>query len=193
MSAAIVLLTGNHLCHNPRAFKEATTLAREGHRVTLLGAWTSSELKRRDQALLAGLSLDYVPVIDTTASTVRAQILRLARRAVGKAALLLHRTLGVESRILLGQSVGGLLRSARRTKADLFIAHSEAALFVGRALAARGRRVAVDFEDWFSEDLLPEARKARPVQLLRELREGPPQECCLRLLPFRFDESDPRE
>jgi glycosyltransferase involved in cell wall biosynthesis len=32
-----------------------------------------------------------------------------------------------------------------------------------------GRRVGVDMEDWFSEDLLPEARAQRPVRLLRRL------------------------
>lgn len=169
MSAAIVLLTGNHLCHNPRALKEAKSLAREGYRVSLLGAWTSTELKRRDEALLTGLAFDYIPVVDTTVSTARARFLRLARRALGKAATAVHRALGIESRILLGQSAGGLLRSARRTKTDLFIAHSEAGLWVGGALGDRGGRVAVDFEDWFSEDLLPEARRARPAQLLRRL------------------------
>lgn len=33
----------------------------------------------------------------------------------------------------------------------------------------RGRRVAADFEDWHSEDLLPAARRGRPIGLLREL------------------------
>jgi glycosyltransferase involved in cell wall biosynthesis len=38
-------------------------------------------------------------------------------------------------------------------------------------LLARGRRVGVDMEDWFSEDLLPEVRRDRPLRLLRELEQ----------------------
>jgi hypothetical protein len=35
-------------------------------------------------------------------------------------------------------------------------------------LLRQGRRVAADFEDWYSEDLLPEDRRNRPLQLLRK-------------------------
>jgi glycosyltransferase involved in cell wall biosynthesis len=34
-----------------------------------------------------------------------------------------------------------------------------------------GHRVGVDMEDWFSEDLMPEARKHRPVRLLQRLEQ----------------------
>jgi len=56
-----------------------------------------------------------------------------------------------------------------RRPADLYIAHSEPGLAVAADLHRRGRRVAVDMEDWFSEDLLPEARRNRPLPLLRRL------------------------
>ena len=36
-------------------------------------------------------------------------------------------------------------------------------------LSRRGERVGVDMEDWFSEDLLPDQRRLRPVQFLGEL------------------------
>jgi glycosyltransferase involved in cell wall biosynthesis len=38
-------------------------------------------------------------------------------------------------------------------------------------LLRAGRRVGVDMEDWFSEDLLPEARRNRPIKLLRSLEK----------------------
>jgi glycosyltransferase involved in cell wall biosynthesis len=41
--------------------------------------------------------------------------------------------------------------------------------WVGRRLLQQGRAVAADFEDWHSEDLLPEARRHRPIRLLRSL------------------------
>ena len=48
----IALLTGNSLCHNPRAVKEASALARAGYRVCVLGGWSHPDFKARDQRLI---------------------------------------------------------------------------------------------------------------------------------------------
>jgi hypothetical protein len=59
---SIVLLTGNHLCHNPRAMKEASALARAGFEVEVLGGWYNASLKARDLDLLtrrSGLGARY--------------------------------------------------------------------------------------------------------------------------------------
>lgn len=61
-----------------------------------------------------------------------------------------------------------LARETKRLKPDLAIAHSEPALFAALGLHRRGVRVGVDMEDWYSEDLPPDARRGRPVHLLRE-------------------------
>lgn len=169
MTASVVLITGNHLCHNPRAIKEASALSRSGKDVVVLGAWTDTSLKARDKALVAGMPFAFVPVVDTTGGTLRAVAMRLLLRLRGKAARMAHRLLGIESSAQFGHSVGGLLRAAERTPATLYVAHSEAGLQVASALAAGGATVAVDMEDWYSEDLLPEARSARPTRRLRRL------------------------
>ncbi len=169
MTVSIVLITGNHLCHNPRAIKEASALAKAGREVLVLGAWTDASLKARDKALVVGMPFAFVPVVDATDGALRARMLRLLRRIRGRAASMAHRLLGIESRAQFGQAVGGLLRAAERTPATLYIAHSEAGLHVASALAAGGATVAVDMEDWYSEDLLPEARSARPTRRLRRL------------------------
>jgi glycosyltransferase involved in cell wall biosynthesis len=62
-----------------------------------------------------------------------------------------------------------MVRAAERLRPDLVIAHCEAALWAGKILHLKGFRVAVDFEDWFSQDLLPEHRRNRPVKSLQEL------------------------
>ena len=49
------------------------------------------------------------------------------------------------------------LRKAQHIRADLTIVHSEAGLWVGKQLIQKGYAVGVDFEDWFSRDLLPSA------------------------------------
>ena len=75
----------------------------------------------------------------------------------------------------LGESVHALgparelLNSAVANPADLTICHNEIALWVGVRLLNLGRKVAADFEDWYSEDLLSEDRRCRPIKLLRSL------------------------
>jgi len=163
----IVILTGNHLCNNPRVIKEATTLAHAGYGVTVIGAWVDASLKARDLALQKLLPFDFTPAIDITENNLQ----KLTARTGVKVAATAHRFARFESRDQLGYAYRGL-RSASRCPADLYIAHSEAAMAVAADLLHQGRRVGIDLEDWFSEDLPPEARKSRPVRLLRKLEKN---------------------
>jgi glycosyltransferase involved in cell wall biosynthesis len=79
-----------------------------------------------------------------------------------------HRLARFENRSQLGYAYSAL-RAASRQPANLYIAHSEAAMAVATDLLHDGRLVGIDVEDWFSEDLPLEARKHRPVRLLRNL------------------------
>ena len=166
---SFVLLTGNHLCHNPRVLKEATALAQAGFEVEVLGAWFDASLKVQDRELLAKVSFRFTPVLDLCGKNPGAQIQRLGQRLRTKVGQLAYRMAGLPNRWQLGYAIGALARAACQRKADLFIAHSEAALMVAQDLLDSGRHVGVDMEDWFSEDLLPEARKHRPIGLLRDL------------------------
>ena len=51
--ARILILTGNSLCHNPRALKEAEALADEGHQVDVLGSGANQAYRLRDEKLAA--------------------------------------------------------------------------------------------------------------------------------------------
>jgi glycosyltransferase involved in cell wall biosynthesis len=75
---------------------------------------------------------------------------------------------GLQSAQALGPAYS-LSRMARNYPADLTIVHTELPMCIGRELLACSRRVATDFEDWHSEDLLPEARAARPMGLIRRV------------------------
>jgi glycosyltransferase involved in cell wall biosynthesis len=167
--ARIVLLSGNSLSHNPRALKAAGALARAGHDVTVLGVWLDADLKAQDQRVLQNAPFRFMPVLDATRSNSRAMTVQLLRRARRKTAHLLHRVTRRESLTQLGDAVGPLVAHARDIAADLYVAHSEPALYAAWQLMREGRRVGVDMEDWFSEDLLPQARKSRPLKLLRFL------------------------
>jgi glycosyltransferase involved in cell wall biosynthesis len=104
-----------------------------------------------------------------------------AIRLQGRLAKERFQRFGTFSPALLGSGAKAMLNAARQARADLTIVHSEAGLWVGNQLLDEGFRVGVDFEDWFSEDLLPEARAARPIAKLKELESCLVGECtyCL--------------
>jgi glycosyltransferase involved in cell wall biosynthesis len=161
----ICIVTGNHLCHNPRVVKSATALANRGYAVEVVGAWLDPMLKARDLAMLPGMPFKFAAAFDATTSTM-AWVMRRTRKKVGR---LIRSTTGPQNMWELGYVYPELRREAFRRDADLFISHSEQAIAVAVDLLRSGRRAGVDMEDWFSEDLLPEARRERPVSLLRDL------------------------
>jgi glycosyltransferase involved in cell wall biosynthesis len=164
MDTNILILTGNHLCNNPRVIKEATTLANAGYRVTVTGAWFDRGLKARDLEMQKSLPFSFKPAIDSTENP----LCQLRVRARVKVGAIAHRFARFESRSQLGYSYGSV-RAVSRQPANLYIAHSEVAMAVATDLLNDGRLVGIDVEDWFSEDLPPDARKHRPVLLLRTL------------------------
>jgi len=164
MDANIVILTGNHLCNNPRVIKEGATLASAGYDVTAIGAWFDRGLKARDLEMCRSLPFSFKPAIDSTENA-----LRWLRLRVGvKIGSIVHEVARFENRSQLGYAYSAL-RAASRAPANLYIAHSESAMAVATDLLHDGRLVGIDVEDWFSEDLTLEARKHRPVRLLRDL------------------------
>jgi glycosyltransferase involved in cell wall biosynthesis len=162
---SVVLLTGNHLCHNPRVIKEASTLAAAGYEVRVFGAWFDTELKSKDETLLAKNLVNFEPVIDLTTDKTA----RFFGRTKSKLSRVVPSRFGFENNWQLGPSIAALQTFAQKSGADLFIAHSEAGMAVAADLLTNGKSVGVDMEDWFSEDLLPEARRSRPLKLLRAL------------------------
>jgi glycosyltransferase involved in cell wall biosynthesis len=179
MKRSIIILTGAHLCHNPCVVHKATALTEAGYTVEILGGWFAAELKQQDLELIAKLHLNFVPVIDLTGEK---KARRLLYRMRSKLAGLVHRKLGCENRWQLGYAVSALRLAAARRRADLFIAHSEQALWAVAQLSNSNSSLGIHMEDWFSEDLLPEARRERPLKLLRSLeakllREGGNSTC----------------
>lgn len=161
----ILIITSGPLCRNPRPWKEAVALSRAGHEVVVLTVRNQAAAEAHDRELLRAApfhreTIDLLPGFGTNPLTVfrRRLIVWAARQAAAR--------LGLSSARALGPA-GALLRRARHRPADLTIVHNEAPHWVGRRLLALGRRVAADFEDWHSEDLLPARRRERPLALLR--------------------------
>lgn len=182
-TARIVILTAGHLCHNPRVAKESIALASAGYDVEILGTWNETDLKERDQLMLRGRRLNFTPVLDLTSVRPSMRARGALIRAKGKAARILYRWTGRRSPLLLGLASRALAVEASKREADLYIAHLEPAFPVARDLLRAGRRVGIDMEDWYSEDLLPEARNRRPVDMLSEFERALLDGCAYSTCP----------
>ena len=163
--ATIRIVIAGHLCNAPRPQKEAAALAGAGHRVTVQGVWSNEVFAQRDRLILRNAPYDFEPVADIRQGHPGA----LRHRIVCRVASELYKRARVFASASLGYAVRAHLAAARAAEADLTIVHSEGGLWVGSRLLASGHRVGVDFEDWFSEDLLPADRAARPVARIRKL------------------------
>ncbi|MFH7243190.1 MAG: glycosyltransferase [Spirulina sp.] len=175
--ARILILIGGHLCTAPRPQKEATALAAAGHEVKVAGLWFDETLAQRDRAVLADQAWAFDPVIDFRPG----QASRFGVRLQAKTARKLYQGLGFHHPALLGYGAPRLLKVAQAHRADLTIVHSEAGLWVGQQLLKQGYAVGVDFEDWFSQDLLPAAHHQRPIRWIAELEAFLLQHCRYRL------------
>lgn len=163
----IAILSGNPLCHNPRVVKEAEALAAAGHDVEVLGSSISQEYRERDTKLTLNKKWKFIGLMAGKRGC--GKLMQRAKRHLGNQ---VHRLLGCENWWQLGPMAEALLKEGRKRRADLYIAHSEAGMWVAEELRKLGRPVGIDMEDWFSEDLLPEARKSRPIRLLKKLEKN---------------------
>jgi glycosyltransferase involved in cell wall biosynthesis len=185
--ARILILIGGHLCTAPRPQKEAAALAAAGHNVLVVGLWFDPALVDRDQQLCAAIqtidkpSWRFQPLLDFRGLDWRQKYQRLRIRVQAKLAQQLFRRARIHLPALLGYGAKAMLRFARDYHADLTIVHSEAGLWVGQQLQQQGYRVGVDFEDWFSEDLLPAAQTTRPISWIKSLEASAIHNChyCL--------------
>lgn len=147
-----MLLTASHLGNNPRAVKEADALEAAGFDVEILGWITDPVLQAEDREIAASRPWAFAPFVDLLQPSIPNRLRSLAWRVERRIASALAMTTGVHSASQLGGWRWAMLAAARRRKADLFIAHSAATIWVGTQLQREGRNVGVDMEDWFSRE-----------------------------------------
>ena len=150
--ARIVIVTAGHLSTSPRVWREADALAAAGHDVLATGVWMDAGDAERDVALLAGRGWAFSAAADFRGSSIRSRFARLAARARSRAARARVRYSLGDDPHALGYAVDRMERVARRAKADLVILHLEPALWIGERLLRDGARVALNIEDWYSEN-----------------------------------------
>ncbi len=167
MQKRICILTQSHLCRNPRVVKEARTLSLAGYEVVILTTFTDASLLKEDQELIADYDIKLkgvVNMIPGQAGKFYRLKERLKRRLAGE---LIART-RIETPYALGYDYRANLKAAIQEKADLYTCHQEISTVIGCRLLQRGFKVAFDLEDWYSHDLLPEANRTRPLNLLEK-------------------------
>jgi glycosyltransferase involved in cell wall biosynthesis len=177
MRKRITIISGIQVTDNPRVLKEANELARLGYEVEVLASIVdpASGPVARDLAERNGWKL--TAWLDRSERSLvqrfRWQFVRMRKRLADE----LYLRTGRESAAQLGYVAPEMLRHARANPAHLYSAHLYQGIWVGRELLRRGAAVGVDFEDWYSDDLLPDAQKRMPMRLIREceqdlLRQG---------------------
>jgi hypothetical protein len=165
----VVILTAASLSRNPRALKEAETLAAAGFAVVVYGACSDNAQLEVDEALANGRGFSFRSVVPVPENGTKSLLLSTWRRIRTRVGIDLCRRLRFESAWQLGPAVGELQKQARIAQADYYIAHLEQGAWAGARLHRTGSKVGIDMEDWYSEDLPLEARKSRPLRLLRSL------------------------
>lgn len=161
----VVIVTGAHLCRNPRVVKEATALGEAGYEVVVLGPAFDDGLAEQDRAIACDAPWTHRVVVDLRAGSA-SRWERLVLRGQRRLATEIKSLWGLERPGALGYGMQQTLRAARNLAADLTIGHQEVGLWVVRELMREGYRVGADLEDWYSRDLLPEAQNKRPLALL---------------------------
>jgi len=167
MDKRICILTQSHLCRNPRVVKEANTLANAGFDVTILTTFTYADLLEEDMKLIDTNKIKYKGIINMIpgqASSWYRFKNRLERRLAGE----LIGRFNLENVQALGYNYSANLKAAIAENADLYTCHQEVSTVIGCKLIDRGFKVAFDFEDWYSNDLLADANKTRPIELLKK-------------------------
>jgi len=164
----IVIVSGIQIIDNPRVVKEATALANAGFDVEVIGAIYDAASAKRINRMLSQTKWRHVPIIDRG---LEVRLYYLYARIRRKIALLQKKWLNWENPYQLGYFVKRLYRIAKQRNADLYIVHLEQALWVGKRLLETGHEVAIDVEDWYSEDCLPADRVLRPIRLLKDCEQ----------------------
>jgi len=163
----ICIISSVHLSSNPRTWKEANSLAKAGYRIVILTIWTSSERRDKDFALIQNSNIIYKAAINLIPSE-SSLLKRFCYRLQGRIGKEIKKKLNIDTNIALGFGYNMFKRKAFKENANLYIAHTEYGMLIGNYLIRKNKKVAFDFEDWYSQDyLVPE----RPIKLLNQLEK----------------------
>jgi glycosyltransferase involved in cell wall biosynthesis len=161
----IVVFTQSPVSKAPRVVKEANCLVHYGFNVTVFSLWHEEKVLEADFSLLSR-KITYKAGANLLHRNLKTNILRLERRFYRE----IVRFFGFQSKRSLGYGYSNYLSKLKAENADLYIGHQEMSMALSKELMESGFKVAFDFEDYHSHDLLPKDMKYRPLQLLKFLQ-----------------------
>lgn len=161
----ICIVTQSHLCRNPRVLKEAIYLDRLGHEVSIVNSTHDRLLSDEDILLTKGTNIQIISVSRLDVENGYS----LLDRFIRKIGVVMTKNFGIQTIFSVGYGSWRYWSNATKQNADLYIAHQELGLYCGIKLIKAGKKVAFDFEDWYSEDLSGASRKMRPIRLLKQM------------------------
>lgn len=163
----ICLISQSHLSRNPRVVKEAISLAKAGYQVIIVTSIYAKDLFAQDRELVKNYDIS----IKTVANLDKRSLQTLIDKLLLKLGVWANAYLKLSNKFTLGYGVHRYVSICLQQQADLYLCHQELATYIGTQLLKRGLKVGFDFEDWYSEDLLPTARKTRSLQLLKAMEK----------------------
>lgn len=164
MTKNICIISHQHLCRNPRVLKESIALEKVGFHVTILTSIYSAKLLEEDYKLLQGKNIQYI----FYNNLIKKDLSSYINRSINKLGRRINK-IGFENKWALGYAPTPCFKMAIRQHADIYICHQELPTYIGILLLKKGKKVAFDIEDWYTQDLLPEAQKYRPQRLLAKV------------------------
>lgn len=163
--SGIAIVSSQHMCHNPRVAKEATTLAASGYDTTVFTPSFDESLATEDAELAQRGGFRHWVYADLR-PTARSPWTRFWLRAQSRLAREGLHWLGWNQARTLGYGLPRLLSTLRRQGFDLVIGHQEGGIWIAAELQKAGRCVGADIEDWYSRDHLPGQQRRLPIRLL---------------------------
>jgi glycosyltransferase involved in cell wall biosynthesis len=146
----VCIITTRHVSYNPRVLKEADTLHAAGYVVSVVTVNNHSRQRAFDEQLMSSRHWRLVTVNfrkDASEERLRWAYLSIKQRLFISLSRITHR-FGIAERSA-EKSFDGLVRMAKREKADLYIAHHPEALGAGaRAAKAKKAKLGFDAEDF---------------------------------------------
>ena len=163
MDKTVCIISHQHLCRNPRVLKECIALTKLSYSITILTNVYNASLLEEDYRLIAAHQINYI----FYNNLINKNLTSFKNRFFNKVARYVNR-IGVENKWALGYAPKKCLAMALAQNADLYICHQELPTYVGTQLIKKDKKVAFDFEDFYSEDLLTKDRKYRPQDILEQ-------------------------
>jgi glycosyltransferase involved in cell wall biosynthesis len=164
----ICIVSQNHLCRNPRVLKEAILWIQNGYKVSIGTFWYNNELLELDKKLLEESGL-HDKITYQSYTDIRENKLQNAYiRTEFQLARIIKKWIGLETFQLSGYGSTRVIPWILKQNADIVSCHQEIACLITPKLKKLKIPFFVDFEDWYSKDLLPEDQKLRPIKMLQK-------------------------